>query len=142
MNELVEGFPIPPPNSRLEAEYVEAHRRRKNERNDVKHREDKQNRSSHYAICNVVDDCRGNNFFKIAFLVNHSPHRADPNCISRNESTPKRRQKIVQLELLGAVERNGTKPKKIVVCFRKINLKTRRFENNFPYKLIICKGSQ
>lgn len=65
MNELVEGFPIPPPNSRLEAEYVEAHRRRKNERNDVKHREDKQSRSSDYAICNVVDDCRGNNSFKI-----------------------------------------------------------------------------
>lgn len=65
MNELVEGFPIPPPNSRLEAEYVEAQRRRKNERNDVEHREDKQNRSSDYAICNVVDDCRGNNSFKI-----------------------------------------------------------------------------
>lgn len=48
MNEFVKGFPIPPPkvNSRLEAEYVEARRRRENERSDVKHLEDKQHRDT------------------------------------------------------------------------------------------------
>lgn len=95
MNEFVKGFPIPPPevNSRLEADYVEA-RRRENERNDVKHLEDKQNRSRYYAICNVVDDCRSNSSIKIAFFVinEFSTHQADPNCIRHDKSTPQRRQ--------------------------------------------------